>query len=197
MIFLFTDQAKWKEIAKDCGGKSQSPIDIKGAKNAGKPGSLALSPAYKSKSLSGSFKNNGHSVQFTPNSADDFIATVDGKKYQFLQLHFHWGSKDTQGSEHRIEGKQFPMEMHMVHKSTSGDGKLMVMGLMFKMGSKSKGLKPLIKKMKQIRKADKETKVSLSLAPFIKATDMKSYYNYQGSLTTPGTRLTKMTPFSI
>lgn len=183
---LLTDQARWKDIAKDCGGKSQSPIDITGAVEAGEPGSLALSAAYTSKILKGSFTNNGHAVQFTPDSANDFIATVDGKAYQFLQLHFHWGSKDTQGSEHRIEGKQFPMEMHMVHKSASGDGKLMVMGFMFEMGKSSSGLQPLVSSMNKIRQAGKSTKVNLSLATFIKSVDIKNYYNYQGSLTTPG-----------
>ena len=39
--------------------------------------------------------------------------------YQLLQLHFHWGSVDNQGSEHTLNGKRFPMEMHLVHKSSS------------------------------------------------------------------------------
>jgi hypothetical protein len=52
--------------------------------------------------------------------------------YQILQLHFHWGSVDTKGSEHTLDGVmwvwilltmarclcivRFPMEMHIVHK---------------------------------------------------------------------------------
>ena len=39
--------------------------------------------------------------------------------YQLLQLHFHWGSVDNQGSEHTLNGKRFSMEMHLVHKSSS------------------------------------------------------------------------------
>ena len=38
--------------------------------------------------------------------------------YKLLQLHFHWGSDDTQGSEHTVDGKRFPMEMHLVHQSS-------------------------------------------------------------------------------
>ena len=38
--------------------------------------------------------------------------------YQLLQLHFHWGSNDSQGSEHTINGERFPMEMHLVHQSS-------------------------------------------------------------------------------
>ena len=39
--------------------------------------------------------------------------------YELLQLHFHWGSDDTQGSEHTVHGKRFPMEMHQVHQSSN------------------------------------------------------------------------------
>ena len=35
--------------------------------------------------------------------------------YQFLQMHFHWGSSDEKGSEHTLNGKGFPMELHVVH----------------------------------------------------------------------------------
>ena len=36
-------------------------------------------------------------------------------RFQFLQSHWHWGSSDAQGSEHKVEGKSFPMELHLVH----------------------------------------------------------------------------------
>ena len=35
--------------------------------------------------------------------------------YQVLQLHFHWGTESTPGSEHTYGGVQFPLEMHIVH----------------------------------------------------------------------------------
>ena len=36
-------------------------------------------------------------------------------EYKVLQLHFHWGSDDTKGSEHTYDGMAFPMELHVVH----------------------------------------------------------------------------------
>ena len=39
--------------------------------------------------------------------------------YQVLQLHFHWGSATTEGSEHTYGGVQFPLEMHIVHVKSS------------------------------------------------------------------------------
>lgn len=34
--------------------------------------------------------------------------------YVFSQFHFHWGDNDTFGSEDLIDGKSFPMEIHLV-----------------------------------------------------------------------------------
>ena len=34
--------------------------------------------------------------------------------YEFAQAHLHWGSTDDVGSEHTINGKHYPMEMHLV-----------------------------------------------------------------------------------
>lgn len=35
--------------------------------------------------------------------------------YVFAQLHFHWGPRDDVGSEHTINNRSLPLEMHMVH----------------------------------------------------------------------------------
>ena len=35
--------------------------------------------------------------------------------FAFHKLHFHWGSKNSIGSEHAIFDQKFPMEMHLVH----------------------------------------------------------------------------------
>lgn len=34
--------------------------------------------------------------------------------YKFEQLHFHWGEKDEEGSEGRINNQPFAMELHAV-----------------------------------------------------------------------------------
>ena len=70
--------------------------------------------------------------------------------YKVLQLHFHWGSDDTQGSEHFYDGQAYPMEVHIVHKKAayeddldtilnSVDG-LAVTGFMFSVGVSIKEL---------------------------------------------------------
>ena len=36
-------------------------------------------------------------------------------RYEFAQFHWHVGSVSTQGSEHTIDGKEYPAELHFVH----------------------------------------------------------------------------------
>jgi len=36
-------------------------------------------------------------------------------RYNFNSMHFHWGDHNTEGSEHTIRNKTFPMELHAVH----------------------------------------------------------------------------------
>lgn len=62
-------------------------------------------------------------------------------KYEAVSVHFHWGSRDSKGSEHMIDNRRFDAEMHIVHKNVKYnsiaeaaehlDG-LAVLGIMFK-----------------------------------------------------------------
>ena len=47
--------------------------------------------------------------------------TSGGLSDTFLaaQFHFHWGSIDTQGSEHTLNGKQFPLEVRNSFRNQS------------------------------------------------------------------------------
>jgi len=39
-------------------------------------------------------------------------------QYEFVEMHYHWGDEDGHaGSEHKIDGKSYPLELHMVHKN--------------------------------------------------------------------------------
>jgi carbonic anhydrase len=88
---------------------------------------------------------------FQPDSSETPL-TVNGgplgnPQYQLSNIHFHWGSVSSQGSEHTLEGKRYPMEVHMVHiKQEYGnlsnaleheDG-LAVLGFFMEIGNASK-----------------------------------------------------------
>jgi len=55
------------------------------------------------------------------------LALVEGGPltvpYKFLEMHFHWGDRlsGNTGSEHTVDGHQYALEVHMVHKNIMDD----------------------------------------------------------------------------
>ena len=72
--------------------------------------------------------NNGHTVQV--NYAPGSSVTVDGREFELKQFHFH------SPSENKIDGKQYPLEAHLVHADK--DGNLAVVAVMFQEGARAR-----------------------------------------------------------
>ncbi|NXF96051.1 CAH9 anhydrase, partial [Eubucco bourcierii] len=105
-----------------CAGSSQSPINIDTAKTI-------FSPELRPIQLSGyslpakeklSLINNGHTVQL---NLPESLAITGGyaQQYRAVQLHLHWGSPSGHGSEHTVNGHRFAAEIHVVHYNTKYD----------------------------------------------------------------------------
>ncbi|WP_374356012.1 carbonic anhydrase [Chitinimonas sp.] len=166
---------KWGELDKSFAacklGKEQSPIDIK-TKDVKKtvPGKIEFSYAPSKLAI----VNNGHTVQvnYDPGS---FIK-YDGRQYELVQFHFHTPS------EEEIDGKEFDLVAHLVHKSA--DGKLAVVAVLFNRGEDNAFLKTFWDKLP---KGSGESRLLPKTS--IKLNDLlpkeKTYYTFNGSLTTP------------
>lgn len=65
--------------------------------------------------VSGTISNTGHSVIFTVDNDTRHHINVTGGplsyKYQFQEIHVHYGLHDQFGSEHSINGYAFPAEV--------------------------------------------------------------------------------------
>jgi len=187
-------------------GERQSPIDLSDAvPETYTP--LQFTDAYF-EDIEGALFNNGHTVEFEVEQPNELIVTEGPfmqENYKFLQLHFHWGSKNKQGCEHTIEGKRYSMEMHMVHvnsKYLNDDGTvdpvakqtsdgLAVLGFMFKVKS-SEEFEPInsvmseIETLKSMKINEKMHGVKMNLGEFLKQVLEGGFFSYSGSLTTPG-----------
>jgi carbonic anhydrase len=148
--------------------KEQSPVDIKAGE------SLATKlPAliFNYKSSSAEVINNGHTVQVNlPAGSQLKVGDVSA---ELLQFHFH------APSEERFDGKTYPMDAHLVHKTA--DGKLSVVAVLFKEGQENQALKPILAALPAAGK-------NHPLATFDPAGLLPSdqrYFRFQGSLTTP------------
>ena len=165
--------ANWGDLSKEFAtcktGQVQAPIDIQ-SKQAAKV-TAPIKTSYKASA--GEILNNGHTIQV--NLTDGGTANLGGVDYKILQFHGHTPA------EEKIDGKSFPFNFHLVHQSA--DGKLAVIGVLFNEGKENAALKDIFANMPAT-----EGKTALK-APFNAGTILPSslaYYNYAGSLTTPG-----------
>lgn len=158
-----------KEFATCKLGKEQSPIDIstKGTEKANLP---AIKTAYKSSA--GELVHNGHTIQV--NLADGGAATVPSGDYKLLQFHFHTPS------EEKIDGKNFPLVAHLVHKNEAG--KLAVIGVLFKQGKENEALKGIFAAL-PAKEGKEPLKANFDASSLLPAA--MGYYAFTGSLTTP------------
>ncbi|MFZ6875727.1 carbonic anhydrase [Undibacterium sp. Di27W] len=148
--------------------KEQSPINIvsKDAKKADLP---ALDFGYKGGSAE--VINNGHTVQV--NLPAGSTLKVGSDEAALLQFHFHTPS------EEKINGANFPLVAHFVHKSA--DGKLFVVAVLFKTGKENAALAPVFSALP----AEGKPNPLASFDPAAVLPTDRAYYRFMGSLTTP------------
>ncbi|KAJ8905554.1 hypothetical protein NDN08_002061 [Rhodosorus marinus] len=176
-----TGPNEWAKIGyKDCGGLTQSPIDI--VKNdpsvkAGKKLRFADFTKYPKESKFCIVQNKG-APTYNCCSADGCGSLVwNGVKYRLAQYHMH------ALSEHRIDGLAYPVEIHFVH--VSSDGGLAVIGVLFK-EDRAKLVNPDIKAIfakKSLASENGDESIKIRVRSLIKG--QKHFYYYRGSLTTP------------
>ena len=122
-----------------CGnGMGQSPIDVNSAAAAG---DMTWEFNYGSSSLFMSHNehvedllDNGHTIQLSVEEGSTL--NLGGNTYHLKQFHFHTPS------EHTVDGKHMPMEMHMVH--ASDDGKLAVVSILVEEGKTNENFAKII-----------------------------------------------------
>lgn len=150
-------------------GKEQSPIDIS-TKGVEKANLAPIKPAYKASA--GELVNNGHTIQV--NLADAGSIIVPTGEYKVLQFHFHTPS------EEKIDGKNFPLVAHLVHKNAAGQ--LAVVAVLFKEGKENAALKDIFNAL-PAHEGKEALKANFDVSKVLPAT--LGYYTFKGSLTTP------------
>jgi carbonic anhydrase len=149
-------------------GGSQSPIDLSRALKV--PALTALQPSYSSTRVK--IANNGHTMQVNVDKGSNI--KVDGKRFDLLQFHFHTPS------EHTIDGKGFPLELHLVHQAP--DQSLVVVGVLMTEGGSNLALGRFWDRMPKVV-GEADTGIKLDIGDLLPKVD--DYFTYAGSLTTP------------
>ncbi|RDV13659.1 carbonic anhydrase family protein [Pontibacter diazotrophicus] len=167
------ENTNWEEISGvECRANVQSPVNI----NTQEAIEAELADIrYEYEPFPMKIVDNGHTVQVY--GTETSFITVEGKRYQFKQFHYHYPS------EHTIDGEQYPLEMHLVHQE-EGTSNLVVLAVFIEEGTT---VNPFLEKVFTQIPAQKEeevqTEVQLTLSDYIPPT--QTHYTYIGSLTTP------------
>lgn len=153
-----------------CGlGDRQSPIDISGAETANLPG-----PEIVWRSPAGELVNNGRTIKIVP--ADGGAVSFEGEQFRLLQAHFH------APSEHRVNGRSFPMEAHFVHRHET-TGELVVLGVFLEGGARHADFSALMRAFPAAEGEHVPVPDGIDLNTLLPR--RRAYWRYSGSLTSP------------
>lgn len=156
------------EFSTCSSGKRQSPIDIRDGI------AVQLDPVqFDYKPSNFRVIDNGHTVQV--NLAPGNSIEVMGRRFELLQFHFH------RPSEERINGRQFDMVAHLVHKDL--DGKLAVVAVLLDRGSAQPIVQTVWNNLPLEKGEELPAKAMIDLNGLLPAE--RGYFTYMGSLTTP------------
>uniref|UniRef100_A0A3B5KW54 Alpha-carbonic anhydrase domain-containing protein n=1 Tax=Xiphophorus couchianus TaxID=32473 RepID=A0A3B5KW54_9TELE len=172
-----------------CGGESQSPIDISTDSVVENENLSSFTfTNFDNKHAIKSITNTGHTVQCV---LEDGLVEVSGRGlnhvYSTLQFHFHWGteSADSEGSEHSVDKKRYPMEVAIHHYEAlnTPDG-LAVLGFLIEVKTDIPSWKTLTSYLSDIKDIVEVTD-EISIDDLLGNVNRDSFFRYSGSLTTP------------
>jgi carbonic anhydrase len=123
----------------------------------------------------GEIFNNGHTIEIETEGQNTLA--FEGVTYDLVQFHFHTAS------EHRIAGRGYDMELHLVHKA--GDGTNAVVGVFLKRGKNSGALAPIFENLPAMGSINVKEELPQSFNPADFLPKDRDHFRYLGSLTTP------------
>ena len=159
----------WASLSPDfaacANGKQQSPVDITGYQ----PGKLDPISFVFGSDEAGLY-NDGRQVraEYGPGN----VSVLGGREFGLKSAHFH------SPSEHLVDGKSFPAELHLVHADSSEN--LAVVGVLFELGDANPVAQSILDAAPPLgESSDARIPLLATLPPDL------SYYRYDGSKTTP------------
>ncbi|XP_022538497.1 receptor-type tyrosine-protein phosphatase gamma [Astyanax mexicanus] len=189
----------WATAYPECQERNQSPINIadQDTKVSMEYQELTLDGFETESSNKTSMKNTGKTVAIL--LKDDYFVRGAGLPGRFKaeKVEFHWGqSNGSDGSEHSINGRRFPVEMQIyMYNSDDFDSLnaairekrvIAAMAVFFQVGQKDNpAVDPIIHGLRGVVHHEKETFLEPFVLRDLLPSNIGSYYRYVGSLTTP------------
>ena len=177
----------WDDIGfPTCGdGTMQSPVNIR-TRRVAPTRSAPLILSYESSELA--VENTGHVVEVPIPAGVDNTLLIGGDQYTLAQYHFH------APSEHAVNGRLADLEAHFVH--TNADGGTAVVGVFYHIGRHGNEVVERILLAAPVEAGEEGHAGEANPAELFHdirgvtsrtgPLRVKSFYSYDGSLTTPG-----------
>uniref|UniRef100_A0A3B3QYY8 Carbonic anhydrase n=1 Tax=Paramormyrops kingsleyae TaxID=1676925 RepID=A0A3B3QYY8_9TELE len=186
-----------------CNGTRQSPLNINTTSVKGNSSLIAFNfTGFSNRNTMTTIENTGHTVKVT---LGDGLVKISGGglpgTYDAQQFHLHWGNgSDVPGSEHTVDGKQYPMELHIVTVKSEYKGNttlaltdpegLAALGFLIEKKNDSslpESWKILTSYLPNVTNSGQKANITqqFSLDDLLVGVNRTKYYRYLGSLTTP------------
>uniref|UniRef100_A0A9J8CNG0 protein-tyrosine-phosphatase n=1 Tax=Cyprinus carpio carpio TaxID=630221 RepID=A0A9J8CNG0_CYPCA len=190
----------WAAAFPECQERNQSPINIadQDTKVSMEYQELTLDGFDAESSNKTSMKNTGKTVAIF--LKDEYFVRGAGLPGRFKaeKVEFHWGqSNGSDGSEHSINGRRFPVEMQIfMYNSDDFDSLntairekrvIAAMAVFFQVRTRwdNPAVDPIIHGLRGVVHHEKETFLEPFVLRDLLPSSLGSYYRYIGSLTTP------------
>ncbi|XP_075591547.1 carbonic anhydrase 6-like [Dermatophagoides farinae] len=206
--WTYNDQKSWSDVSKECDDINQSPINIRYTDLIFNESLKIEFRNYNQPSANFRATNHGRSVQFDYIGNSILVPTITGsalndEEFALEQFHFHWGIDPKIGSEHRINGHIYPIEMHLIHYNNkkyrsynqaldARNGNVAVLAIFFNINKNDNDYNPgfdiISKKIQQLQTTHTNHSIDLQdqlILQLLLPNNTASFYRYHGSVTTP------------
>ncbi|MBH5316935.1 carbonic anhydrase family protein [Paenibacillus sp. GSMTC-2017] len=162
-------------------GTSQSPIDLVAPLTA-IPSNKEIQSIFYPAFLPKITNKGGHEISVIDNPsfpASGSKITINSVDYKLTEFHFHTKS------EHHLNGTEYPMEIHIKHQSTSGQN--VVIGVFVESVTGPADVNETLTALLDtipVSNASVTPSSSIDLNLLLPDANSRSYYHYDGSLTT-------------
>jgi len=126
--------------------------------------------------------NNGNTIRMDMRNKQTLTVVDTADVYDLVQFHFHTPS------EHTVNNRSYPMELHLVHKGQVA-GDLLVLGIFFDYNHVDETANGFLASFWDHLPGPGcgtyDHDIEVDLSDLASAISSSSFYNYHGSLTTP------------
>ncbi|XP_052032003.1 carbonic anhydrase-related protein isoform X2 [Apodemus sylvaticus] len=195
----YEEGVEWGLVFPDANGEYQSPINLNSREARYDPSLLdvRLSPNYVV-CRDCEVTNDGHTIQVILKSKSVLSGgpLPQGQEFELYEVRFHWGRENQRGSEHTVNFKAFPMELHLIHWNSTLFGSIdeavgkphgiAIIALFVQIGKEHVGLKAVTEILQDIQyKGKSKTIPCFNPNTLLPDPLLRDYWVYEGSLTIP------------